>query len=71
MAVDLFRNGHSDYAIIVDNYASVSERTAAVELQDYIKQVGNIKLPIRKTSDVYTGKAIYVGYNTKVEGLIS
>ena len=70
MAVDLFRNGHSDYAIIVDDNASASEQTAAIELRDYLKQVGNIKLPIRKTSEAYTGKAIYIGYNAKVGGLI-
>ena len=33
----LFRNGQSDYAIVIAPDASVSEKTAARELQTYIQ----------------------------------
>ena len=64
----LFRNGKSDYKIVVSSDASVSEQTAAKELQDYLKQIGGAELPI--TDDLNAdGRRIFIGYNPKVAEL--
>ena len=64
----LFRNGKSNYQIVVSAEASTSEQTAARELQQYISQVGGVELPI--TSDLKTdGRSIYVGFNERVASL--
>ena len=64
----LFRNGKSNYQIVVLAEASSSEQTAAHELQQYIQQVSGVKLPI--TSDLKAkGCHIFVGYNEKVANL--
>ena len=39
----LFRNGQSDYAIVIAPDASVSEQTAAQELQAYIQQASGVR----------------------------
>lgn len=64
----LFRNGKTNYQIVVSAEASTSEQTAARELQQYISQVGGVELPI--TSDLKTkGRHIYVGFNERVASL--
>ena len=64
----LFRNGKSNYQIVVSAEASTSEQTAARELQQYISQVGGVELPI--TSDLKTDRcSIYVGFNERVASL--
>lgn len=64
----LFRNGKSNYQIVVSEEASSSEQTAARELQQYIQQVSGVELPI--TSDLKAkGCHIYVGYNERVAAL--
>lgn len=61
----LFKNGNSEYQIILSNDASISELTAARELQDYIHQISGVLLPI--TSDIDDNcKHIFVGYSNKV-----
>lgn len=61
----LFRNGRSDYQIVISPDASASEQTAAKELQQYIEQMGGAKLPI--THDLQTSqRSIFVGYNPRV-----
>ena len=58
----LFRNGTSDYSIVVTHSASVSEKTAAGELQRYIRQISGVSLLL--TSNLSKeGKHIIVGYN--------
>ena len=58
----LFRNGTSDYSIVVAHSASVSEKTAAGELQRYIRQISGVSLPL--TSNLSKKeKHIIVGYN--------
>ena len=60
----LFHNGQSDYAIVVCKNASVSEQTAAKELQGYLKQVGGVELPIIEKNQLVEGqKHIFIGYN--------
>ncbi len=64
----LFRNGKSDYQIVISAEASTSEQTAARELQQYIQQVSGVVLPI--TSDLTArGRHIYVGFNERVAAL--
>ena len=60
--ITLFKNGRSDYLIVVSPKASVSEKNAAKELQDYLKQIGGVNLPISHQAQT-NGKHIYVGYN--------
>ena len=64
----LFRNGKSNYQIVVSADASPSEQTAAKELQQYIEQMSGTQLPI--ISDLKaSGRNIYVGYNERVAAL--
>ena len=64
----LFRDGKSDYKIVVSAFASPSEQTAAKELQQYIEQMSGCQLPI--TNDLNTtGNRIIVGYNARLAAL--
>ena len=64
----LFRDGKTDYTIVVAADASTSEQAAARELQQYIEQMSGARLPI--SSDLQTsGGCIYVGYNERVAAL--
>ena len=61
----LFRNGKSDYRIVLDRQASPSEKKAAEELQMYIKQISGAQLPI--TDDATSkGRRIFVGFGSAV-----
>lgn len=61
----LFRNGQTDYSIVLAADASTSERTAAKELQAYLFQIGRVTLPVvQKSGGV--GKHIYVGWHKAV-----
>lgn len=64
----LFKNGKSDYQIVISTEASTSEQTAAKELQKYIEQMSGVQLPI--TYDVKPlGRNILVGYSERVAAL--
>ena len=64
----LFRDGKSNYQIVISTDASPSEQTAAKELQQYLEQMSGFQLPI--TSDLSTsGRRIFVGYNERVATL--
>ncbi len=64
----LFKNGKSNYQIVVDANASSSEQTAARELQDYIFQISGTRLPI--TSDAKArSRHIFVGFSPQVAAL--
>lgn len=64
----LFRDGKSDYQIVISSSASTSEKTAAKELQQYIEQMSGCRLPI--TNDLNTmGNRIIVGYNARLAAL--
>ena len=58
----LFKDGYSDYSIILGSDASQSERTSAYEFQSYIEQISGVKLSILKQPKS-TGKNVYIGYN--------
>lgn len=59
----LFRKGTSEFAIHIEKEASTSEKTAAKELQEYIKKIGDVILPITNNIGDYK-KVIFVGWNT-------
>ena len=60
----LFKNGQSEYAIVLCDDASVSEKTAAEELQDFLKQISGAELPLINSNELEEGrKHIYVGFN--------
>ena len=61
----LFRNGKSDYKIVISAGASTSEQTAAKELQQYIEQISGARLPI--TNDMNAEPRIVVGYNARLQ----
>ena len=58
----LFKDGRSDYFIVVSEEASQSERTAASEFQSYVEQIGGVKLPIVRQPKP-GGKSVYIGYH--------
>ena len=56
----LFRNGRSDYKIVVSDSAHDSEKAAARELQDYIRQISGVLLPITSKPE-NGGKHVFIG----------
>lgn len=58
----LFKDGRSDYAIVLPADASVSELTAAEEFRDMIYKMGGVLLPIID-NDGAAAKHVYVGYS--------
>lgn len=58
----LFKDGHSDYSIVVSQDASSTERTAASEFQSYVEKVSGVKLPINKQPK-HGGRHVYIGYD--------
>ena len=64
----LFKDGKSEYVIVIAPAASVSEQTAAAELRDYLKQISGATLPVVHNLNA-RGKHIYVGFNDKVSAL--
>lgn len=65
--IDIVVNGKSDYVIVHGEKASVSERTAAKELQSYIEQMTGATLPIVKDNKKAVKKEIIIG-KTNREG---
>lgn len=64
----LFKNGQSDYTIVVDIRASLSEKAAANDLAGYLQKIGGVKIPV--SNDLHTmGPCVYVGYNWRVAKL--
>ena len=61
----LFKNGKSSYQIVVSEDASMSEKTAANELQDYLCQISGVRLPITNSYDSRY-RHIFVGYSSTV-----
>ncbi|MCQ2119601.1 MAG: DUF4838 domain-containing protein [Bacteroidales bacterium] len=48
----LFKNGKSSYTIVLPAGASVSEKTAAKELQNYIQQISGASIPLSSMDDL-------------------
>lgn len=64
----VFSGKVSRYSIVVDPQASVSEHTAAKELQSYLLQIGGAELPVLSAPDT-KGNNIFIGYNNHVAKL--
>ncbi len=58
----LFKNGSSSYTIVLPTEASKSERTAAKELQKYVKEISGATLKITEWR-MSEGRNLYIGYN--------
>lgn len=66
----LFKNGSSDYVILVGKDASESEQWAATELQHWLREAGGAELPIITGSDATGKPALVVGFNDYVKKLL-
>lgn len=62
-ARNLFKNGNTDYEIVLAKDASVSERTACKELKYYLDSISNANFIIAETPSLLK-KKIYVGYDS-------
>ena len=60
----LFKDGRSNYSIVVDRDASTCERTAATELSDCLFQMSGARLPVVEEGSG-KGPAIHVGYTAR------
>ena len=66
----LFKNGQSEYAIVLCDDASVSEKTAAEELQAYLRQISGAELPLVNSEELEDGrKHIFIGFNKEYAAL--
>ena len=63
----LFRNGKSDYAIVLPSGASVSERTAAYELRDILRQVSGASLPVVERPSDTRIRQIHIGWSEELD----
>lgn len=62
----LFAEGRSSYSIVVCDDASPSELTAARELQDYLKQISGVELPVKRAAECQEKVPhIFIGYNAE------
>ena len=66
----LFRNGASEYSIVIAPDAPESEQYAAQELKNWIAQVSGVELPITDLQGGQAGKRLVVGYNAITEELV-
>ena len=67
----LFKDGRSDYSIVVAPDAPESEQYAATELRDWIREVSGAELPITGLSGGVKGKRLVVGYNPVVVRIVT
>lgn len=58
----LFKQGKSDYRIVLSPGASASEKWAAKELQHWLKEVGGAEIPITESGNSSSGPKIVIGY---------
>lgn len=62
----LFRDGKSDYVIVLPSTSSLTERTAAYELQDILRQISGASLPVVATPPASSNKCIHIGWTEKL-----
>ena len=65
----LFRNGQSDYEIVVSKQASKTERNAATEFQMYVQRIGRVTLPI-VSAPTASRKHIFIGWQQQLPGVL-
>ena len=67
----LFSAGKSRYSIVVCDNASKSEKTAADELQYYLKQISGVELPVKSAAEVKKNEPhIFIGYNVQYGNML-
>ena len=67
--VHLFREGKSDYEIIISKDASEAEKTAASELQKYLQAMTGFQLPVMTDDERKAGKTeILIGRTNRENG---
>lgn len=67
--ITLVENGKSNYSIVIDTKASLSERHAAKELQMFLQMIAGAFIPIRQDNVTSSGSMILVGNSPKVQHL--
>src|SRR5262249_25476621 len=67
--LNLARNGHSQYRIVLATNAPPSERYAAQELQTYFEKISGARLPIVGDTDRATSHEILLGGNAPLAAL--
>lgn len=70
-APPLAENGLSQYEIVLPEDAIASERYAAEELQNFLKQISGAELRIVEESAASGGPAIHLGYTGKAQAAFS
>ncbi len=66
----VFSDGKSSYTIVISPEAPETEQLAAIELQQWINEVGGVMLPIGDLDSGKPGKRFVVGYNAITEELV-
>jgi hypothetical protein len=66
----LFDKGRTDYAIVVAEDASESEKWAANELQHWLREVSGADFPVRSDAGTPGGHEIVVGFNRRTRALL-
>jgi hypothetical protein len=66
---ELVSNGKSDYKIFVSKNATIPEKSAAIELQKYLKQITDCDLEITNTADA-NAKLVYIGFQEADKSLL-
>jgi len=66
----LFDQGKTDYAIVVGEEASESEKWAANELQHWLREVSGAEFPIRSDAGMPGEHEIVVGFNRRARALL-
>jgi len=67
-SLSLVREGRSDYVIVTATDAHPSERTAAVELQNHLREITGAQMPIRQETEVpEDAKQILVGISSRLQ----
>ena len=65
----LFGEGKSEYRIVLPAGASESEKWAATGLQEAVREMSGILLPVVQDDAEHAGPGIYVGYNRQISRL--
>jgi len=69
IAITLMENGHTDYQIIVPNKRPAVVDYAAHELQYFLKEISDTRLPIVSESKAGPGPAIILGNSKRVKNV--
>ena len=65
----LVRDGASDYAVVVPGEASPSEKWAARDPAEHLKEMSGAALPIREDGEALPDKAVLIGDGRSVQAL--